>query len=567
MKSTFTFLLASLLVVLMNSALLFADTTSTRIVVPGVIHTQMTIPGPCMLNILEIDLKSPYLRLETYKANGLAATSAQAAANDSEGHRAIAAINGDFFAAAGYPVDNTVVNGRTFMATVSFRSHLALTEDLRPYIEQFSFSGMLIAKNGTLLALDAVNTSRVIGAAMLYNSYYGAATGTDNTGVECSLTPLFATWRANDTLIFLVTSKQTAGNMAIPSAGMVLSGGSGSPSTFITTNVSVNDTVKIYVGFNPKSIKKIVHLIGGAGRLVKNGVNVAITSASNEGLAGNFYNVRNFRTFAGFNADTSKFYFCTVDIHGTVSRGMNFDEMANFLLSIKVSDAFNLDGGGSTTMVVNSKVVNYTNDLGIERSVANTLQAICTAPSGLMGFLNLIEGRTEVLPGTTLTFHGESKDYYSKPISLPSGLKWSVDPTIGSIDSTGLFIAKNVVDSGWVRIQYTTFSDSARVIVVKAPAPVIDGPAGVAYAFGLKQNFPNPFNPVTNFQFSIGNFQFVRLRVLDLLGREVAILVNGVRSPGNYRVSWDASGLTSGVYFYRLEGGSFVATKKLVLLK
>lgn len=85
--------------------------------------------------------------------------------------------------------------------------------------------------------------------------------------------------------------------------------------------------------------------------------------------------------------------------------------------------------------------------------------------------------------------------------------------------------------------------------------------------FGLSQNFPNPFNPTTNFQFTIPNFQFVSLRVFDLLGQEVATLVNEVKQPGRYTVSWDAAGLSSGVYFYRLSAGSFVETRKLLLLR
>ncbi|MBM2840867.1 MAG: repeat protein [Bacteroidetes bacterium] len=85
--------------------------------------------------------------------------------------------------------------------------------------------------------------------------------------------------------------------------------------------------------------------------------------------------------------------------------------------------------------------------------------------------------------------------------------------------------------------------------------------------FQLLQNYPNPFNPVTNFQFSIVNRQLTILKVYDLLGREVANLVNEVKQPGVYKAQWDASGVASGVYLSRLQAGSFVAVKKLILLK
>jgi hypothetical protein len=85
--------------------------------------------------------------------------------------------------------------------------------------------------------------------------------------------------------------------------------------------------------------------------------------------------------------------------------------------------------------------------------------------------------------------------------------------------------------------------------------------------FQLDQNYPNPFNPSTNFEFRIANFEFVSLRIFDVLGREVAMLVNEVRPAGVYTVRWDASSFPSGVYYYRLQAGASTASKKMVLTK
>jgi hypothetical protein len=85
--------------------------------------------------------------------------------------------------------------------------------------------------------------------------------------------------------------------------------------------------------------------------------------------------------------------------------------------------------------------------------------------------------------------------------------------------------------------------------------------------FILHQNYPNPFNPSTRISFSIPHSSFVSLRVYDLLGREVATLVNEQLGTGNYERTFNAEGLTSGVYFYRLQAGGFVQTKKLLLLR
>ncbi len=85
--------------------------------------------------------------------------------------------------------------------------------------------------------------------------------------------------------------------------------------------------------------------------------------------------------------------------------------------------------------------------------------------------------------------------------------------------------------------------------------------------FSLEQNFPNPFNPVTHFQFEIAHDEFVSLKIYDVLGKEVANPVDERRSAGTYSIRWDASNLPSGVYFYRLKAEEFADTKKLVLTK
>lgn len=83
----------------------------------------------------------------------------------------------------------------------------------------------------------------------------------------------------------------------------------------------------------------------------------------------------------------------------------------------------------------------------------------------------------------------------------------------------------------------------------------------------LEQNYPNPFNPSTTIQFQIPNSSFVNLNVYDILGREVATLVNEEKPVGSYEVEFNASQLSSGVYFYTLKAGIFIETKKLILMK
>jgi len=85
--------------------------------------------------------------------------------------------------------------------------------------------------------------------------------------------------------------------------------------------------------------------------------------------------------------------------------------------------------------------------------------------------------------------------------------------------------------------------------------------------FLLSQNFPNPFNPTTSIEYKLAEPNFVSIKVFDALGREVAALVNEFMQPGNYNINFNASILTSGIYFYQLKTSSFVQTKKMLVLK
>ena len=84
--------------------------------------------------------------------------------------------------------------------------------------------------------------------------------------------------------------------------------------------------------------------------------------------------------------------------------------------------------------------------------------------------------------------------------------------------------------------------------------------------FSLYQNYPNPFNPATNIGFRIAEFGFVSLKIYDILGREVNF-VNEEKLAGNYEVKFDASGLSSGIYFYKLSTENYTSVKKMILMK
>jgi hypothetical protein len=91
--------------------------------------------------------------------------------------------------------------------------------------------------------------------------------------------------------------------------------------------------------------------------------------------------------------------------------------------------------------------------------------------------------------------------------------------------------------------------------------------AGAVKEFSLKQNYPNPFNPETKIKYSLPIQSFVTLKIYNAMGEEIATLVNEEKAAGSYDINFNASRLASGIYFYKLQSGSLIETRKLCVLK
>jgi hypothetical protein len=171
---------------------------------------------------------------------------------------------------------------------------------------------------------------------------------------------------------------------------------------------------------------------------------------------------------------------------------------------------------------------------------ANIILTTAGVPAPLLGFTD----------GTTYV----ATDLYNGNTTQPVVFTAGVDTLKVSLPAYGsaVFVIDNVAH---------TLVLPLLTGVGKSRSGVIPG------EYGLGQNYPNPFNPATTISYQIRSAGGVTLRVYDVLGREVATLVNGYQPPGTYGVTFDGSRLSSGVYFYRLQSGSFVNTKKMVLAK
>jgi len=114
----------------------------------------------------------------------------------------------------------------------------------------------------------------------------------------------------------------------------------------------------------------------------------------------------------------------------------------------------------------------------------------------------------------------------------------------------------------------TVMPNRANICLKIDPAiGIITGSGIIPASYKLNQNYPNPFNPNTRISFDIPKQGLVSLKIFDVLGREVKTLVSEVKSPGSYSVDFEGSGLSSGMYFYRLEAGEFRDTKRMILIK
>ncbi|MCJ7553268.1 MAG: T9SS type A sorting domain-containing protein, partial [Ignavibacteriaceae bacterium] len=118
--------------------------------------------------------------------------------------------------------------------------------------------------------------------------------------------------------------------------------------------------------------------------------------------------------------------------------------------------------------------------------------------------------------------------------------------------------------------QYGTgnWSDTFKFKTMLDPSSVANEISSIADDYLLEQNYPNPFNPTTMIRFNLSEAGIVSLKIYNLLGQEVASLINSeFYNSGSYELNFDASNLPSGIYFYRINANEFSASKKMILIK
>ena len=363
--------------------------------------------------------------------------------------------------------------------------------------------------------------------------------------------------------------------------------------------------------------------IGGAPTLVKNSqVEVTYNQEIMWG-SGVGYDNGDPRTAVGYTAENHVIMVTADGRQSGISEGVGLPELAQIMIDIGCVEAMNLDGGGSTQMATASGYVNSPSE---QRAVPTILAVVhkdslnlpeqaviekvidtgddaceqigagwfATANAGFWGSTpSLLHARGD----------GVNMVKFSPEISTRAAYKvyaWWVAASNRCTNTPFIIHYHNGVDtvymdqtgggSAWNLVgEYIFKGDASEAVFISDAATagtyvVADAIRLVTYdtsgvsAFTpvaeiqpmeleLAQNYPNPFNPTTYINFSIIKKQHVRLTVYDISGQEVARLADGIRNSGAYTIEFNATGLASGVYFCRLEAGTQIRTKKMLLTK
>ncbi len=225
----------------------------------------------------------------------------------------------------------------------------------------------------------------------------------------------------------------------------------------------------------------------------------------------------------------------------------------NFLLAGRYGSHF-FDAGLKTYCGVTS----FTGDLNLDTLHAEDPNLVDIASTGT--------GTNTLAHFATLDSTSEAKVIFddNKATAYVAGFRTDKD-------SSGVFVyiagRPYRLDNAASAADYNYIIDNWMTGVM--PTGIKEDQTGTAIAetFSLDQNYPNPFNPSTRISYSVQKAGLVTLKIYDVLGREVATLVNGFQQANSYSVSFNASGLASGIYFYKLQAGNFVQTRKMMLLK
>ncbi|MBL7961810.1 phosphodiester glycosidase family protein [bacterium] len=348
------------------------DVRKSNFVTEGFRYTMIQqSAGPNVIHIFEIDLKNPLLEIDAFKAgHNIRTTSLLSQIVEAPGQEnVIGAVNGDFFSKEGYPSGAQVHDGQILKNAADAWYAMGITSKKQYFIEPISFRGTLIINSFTNLAIDGFNKPRQANESVLYNNFFGSQTNTNVYGAEVTIKAKFSGKSVGDTVRGIVLAVDSvSGNNPLTDSTVVLSV-HGEDKIKLVRRMFAGQILEIVIRADLRE-DKIRTAIGGFPFLVNNKKNLI---ADNPDATSDFYIKRSARTAVGIADSAQKLFIVCVDGNQTnYSSGMTLNELADWMIGLGCDRALNLDGGGSTTMIVRGQLVNRPSD-GAERPISNAL--------------------------------------------------------------------------------------------------------------------------------------------------------------------------------------------------
>lgn len=454
------------------------------------------------IRTMEVNLNDPFTTIEVgipNPLNHLARVTTQASQNTYEQHQVVGAINGSFFNGDLLPMYLIAHNNRLVNAGIIASGEdqyvneplaFGITQDKKGLISHYNLA-LSFSTNGVSYPITSTNKQRSNDSLILYTPEFpGGYTKTNPYGMEVVVTGLDKpmTLEFGSTVTGKITAIRPYGdktNIKIPADGFVLSAHGDKLAAI--KNLTIGDEISLSTNIDAKWQQADFMLAGGP-LLVSNG-KVSLSMDPNSSRA----RERAPRTAVAIDKTGNKVFLVTVDgRQAGYSNGMSLTEFAQYLVSIGVDDALNLDGGGSTAMATRipgdflASLVNRPSD-GTERAISTTLMAVSTAPVGKASEIQIKKSAEgAMLKGAAIQFDvNYVLDQYGNPLKVdPSQLKLVDAAGLGTINGH-TFTAKNA-GQGVITAQYGNATKDFPINIVSSVAKLDVAPKSIQAHRGQK---------------------------------------------------------------------------------
>lgn len=460
-------------------------------VAPQVKHIQQTYKSGStseFVNVLDINLLNTYTKLEMGVSDpfgSLKTTTNIARENSYPGHHIVGAVNASYFLGNGLPANllaenNQIINygilGTGTESPTQHRVAFGIDKNGKAIADHYS-TNLSFTVNGKTYPIDLINSERTTNKTVLYTPEYGT-TGTNKWGTEIILNS--ASQNMNilhfgdkfTGTVSNVTTYAVEENSPIPADGFVLSIQNKALAEEIQSTVAEGSTIEVSLSIEDKWMDAQYILAAGP-LLVKDGqVNITMSTLSQ------FAKKNDPRTAVAIDSTGTRVFLVTVDGRQSHSKGASLNDLASYLISLGATSAINLDGGGSTTMVVRNpgfvypSIVNRPSD-GFERRVSTILQVVNTAPQGQVKSFKINSNASLILKGSTLNLQvTRAYDEFLNPVEIdPLSVKWTVEGDIGTVNGATFTATKE--GKGKIIGEYQGIKAEITVQVVNGDQPII----------------------------------------------------------------------------------------------